>query len=1129
LTSRSSFSGILLCLLAPAAAWAAPTAAEDYARAVQLVGQRHAGEAIPILQSVIAQAPGFYPAYGMLANAYQQKQAPEQAAYFAALLRDPERSAFAHYALGQIDFLKSNFSEAVDHYAACVQQRPNSVPCYVPLADSLNVTTGLLAKVEDLASRIPGNREGAYSCLAFTRFLLQQRKVGEGQQAAQRCLALAESLGQIDFLVAAHNQMAEAHGSTGADYDQRLKHNLEAARLAARLGDPEAAFSYNLKVCSDYFSLGRHAEAQECFGQVETVARSQGNRSWLERLLLTMAHAHKSHGDLEQALAELSEACDLYRGEDDFYGAQLTLLEIGKIHFIRGDLQQSRRFCEESLAITRAHGPRDAHAYVLRELSKVYSVSGDPILALRYANESIAIFRELGKHHQAGAGVGNLPEIYAFMGDWPSALRYARESLQSAIEHEDVLERQDTLAIVGDVLLGMGQYREAAHSFQQSMALDSSTRFAAFRLTGLMGLGSAYLALREYGHAEERLREALQLARELGSRRAEANALAQLGRCYRQLGSLEKAREYFGTALEMASEIPLVEVTLIAQRGLADLAMHSGNFHQALDHLESAAENVESLRSRIPTADLKADFGRENAKLYEDLLYVLAQLDHREPGKGWDRQAFNYAERGRARAFLDLLAESRAQITKGLPAGQLRQRNELEAALSRAMTALIERESDANRRAAALAERQLADWITAIRVTNPQYEALRYPRPSNAAQAGTLSAALGATILEYALGDRESYLWAVTPAGVRCFRLPPRAAVEHAVTDYRKLIAHRPQGAQFDAWQAPAEALYNMLVKPAEEYLAPQRPLVIVPDGILHYLPFETLRAVGPDARPQCLIERFATSYVPSVSVLAELGQRAPDRALDRARKFDLLAYGDPVFSRAAGFSPAGGFSPAAGGAPLSVDLVRGIYESAGIRFPPLPNTRREVEAIGRLFPKERHTTFLGLDATEASVKQTNLLDYHLLHFATHAIVDDRNPTRSGIVLSLVNSGEEDGILRMNEVFNLEMNADLVVLSACQTGLGNLVRGEGMVGLTRAFLYAGARRVAVSLWDVNDLTAPEFMLSLYSRLRQGEAPAAALRSAKVAMLHSGSSVRANPYFWAPFVLEAAPDPIAKKN
>lgn len=353
----------------------------------------------------------------------------------------------------------------------------------------------------------------------------------------------------------------------------------------------------------------------------------------------------------------------------------------------------------------------------------------------------------------------------------------------------------------------------------------------------------------------------------------------------------------------------------------------------------------------------------------------------------------------------------------------------------------------------------------------------------------------------------------VTPGRVRFLPLPPRGTIERAVKDYRALIARQPKGSQFDAWQAPAEAPYSMLIKPALPDLASQRPLVIVPDGLLHYLPFETLRTAGRDGRPQCLVEQFAVSYMPSVSVLAEFAQPRPGQA----RKMDLLAYGDPVFSWAGvGSSP-------------SADLVLGMYASAGIHFPKLPNTRREVESIGRLFPVERRTTFLGLAATEASVKHTNLLDYRLLHFATHAIVDDRVPARSGIVLSLVNTGEEDGILRMNEVFNLEMNADLVVLSACQTGLGNLVRGEGMVGLTRAFLYAGARRVAVSLWDVNDLTAPDFMQSFYRRLRQGAAPAGALRSAKIEMLHSDSPVRANPYFWAPFVLEAAPDPIAKKN
>jgi len=274
------------------------TVVEDYARAWLLAGQGNSDEAIPILQSIIVRAPACHPAYAKLTDAYLQKHAPEHAeAYFANLLGDPERSAFAHYALGQIAGLALRWSQAVDHYAACVQQRPDSVPCYVPLVYSLMNATRRSATLEDLASRIPGNREGSYSCLGFTRFLLAQRKVGEGLQAAQRCLARAETLGQIDFLAAAHDVMAEAFAATGANSDPRLlQQHLEADRLAAQLDDPEAAFSHNLAVCIDYASLDRDAEAQECFGRALTAARSQGHRSWLENSLIGTAQADKRRG-----------------------------------------------------------------------------------------------------------------------------------------------------------------------------------------------------------------------------------------------------------------------------------------------------------------------------------------------------------------------------------------------------------------------------------------------------------------------------------------------------------------------------------------------------------------------------------------------------------------------------------------------------------------------------------------------------------------------------------------------------------------------------------------------------------------------------------------------------------------
>jgi len=193
------------------------------------------------------------------------------------------------------------------------------------------------------------------------------------------------------------------------------------------------------------------------------------------------------------------------------------------------------------------------------------------------------------------------------------------------------------------------------------------------------------------------------------------------------------------------------------------------------------------------------------------------------------------------------------------------------------------------------------------------------------------------------------------------------------------------------------------------------------------------------------------------------------------------------------------------------------VYAAGGIRLERLPNTGEEVRAIAGLFPSERRRTRTRAEASEASLKAENLTQVGRLHFATHAVLDERAPVRSGVVLSLVNPGQEDGILRTNEIFNLELDADLVVLSACQTGLGALVRGEGIMGLTRAFLYAGARRVVVSLWEVSDLSTTEFMKSFYQSMRSGNNPGAALRQAKLAMLRSAAPLYRHPYFWAPFV------------
>jgi CHAT domain-containing protein len=334
--------------------------------------------------------------------------------------------------------------------------------------------------------------------------------------------------------------------------------------------------------------------------------------------------------------------------------------------------------------------------------------------------------------------------------------------------------------------------------------------------------------------------------------------------------------------------------------------------------------------------------------------------------------------------------------------------------------------------------------------------------------------------------------------------LPPRSIIEKEVRDYRRVISSPPKSeAAFDDYRRRASHLYRRLLKPIEELFNRARKLIIIPDGILHYLPFESLIAGRAP-----LAESHAISYSPSASVLALLGREAHPESRDR---LELLAYGNPIFSsrQLSSKSKSGGERS---------DVVRSLYAERGVRFTPLPHTRREVEAIVSQYPRNSAKSALGLEAAESRVKREPLTRYRRLHMATHGLIDERSPARSGLVFSLVGESEEDGVLQMSEIFNLRLDAEMVVLSACRTGLGRIVRGEGIVGLTRAFLYARALSVVVSLWDVQDSSTAEFMKRFYHYLRKGRKNSDALRLARLDMIHSDILAYRHPYYWSAFVM-----------
>ena len=520
--------------------------------------------------------------------------------------------------------------------------------------------------------------------------------------------------------------------------------------------------------------------------------------------------------------------------------------------------------------------------------------------------------------------------------------------------------------------------------------------------------------------------------------------------------------------------------------------------------------------------------------------------------------ALQMTERGRSNALLELLGAAKAEVTEGVPAElqgrraevQAR-RNEIAETISgvRLGGALTVAEAESLEAEAERLEAQYAETEGRIRAANPRYAALTKPRPMTAGEIQQQVLDDGTALLEYGLGDDGSYLWVLTRTSLSLARLPARTAVEGKAQQFRTLLAQSgapraattddapaaarglttptvPNAAAVGPYVAAARELYQMLVAPAAATVTGKR-LLIAADGALHFIPFEALVTTGAGGGYgdlAYLVKSHEVVYAPSASVLAAIRQRAKSPA----GRGQLLLVADPIFDAAdprAKQELARRGQPGEGTQSLRLlsaleDLSR-LPAKGRVKLPRLVGTRTEAERISGFAAASGKSavTMLDFDASETGLSRQALDRYGVLHFATHGLLNAARPQFSGLALTPGRGQEkDDGYLQVDEVFNLRLGEPLVMLSACETGLGELKRGDGVSGLTRAFMYAGAPTVGVSLWSVSDKATAELMSGFYKRLLAGEDSSAseALRASQLEMIAGGQFD--SPFYWAPFVL-----------
>jgi CHAT domain-containing protein/tetratricopeptide (TPR) repeat protein len=965
-----------------------------------------------------------------------------------------------------------------------------------------------------------------------------------GDQAGQAATLL--DVGQTYF------DLADAKKSFAA-WDQ----SLTLWRALGRRTEEARALS-NLALLS--YAKGEKEKALEQYNQALALHRAEGDRFWEAETMNRIGWVYNAMDERQRAIEQHNLALPLRRDVGDRSGEAVTLNDLGRAYDILGEKQSAIELYEQALRLSPADENPEGAGQILIRLGVVHDSTGESQKALDAYGQALGLLEKVGNRRALAAVLNNLGLTHANLGDYDRAIEYYDRALKLCRELELRGGEATTLHNIGLVHRAAGEMQQAIEYHNQALAIHKASNSRSGQSLDLQALGAANHEMGDERRALEFFDQALVLRRALNDRRGEAVTLMSIGVVLAALGETQKAQDYLGQALPLHRAIANPEGEAETLLNLA-LARHAlGEASEARTLLNQSLRLTESIRGKAPGQDLRSSYFAAVQRRYEIGIDLLMRMHQDYRAEGQDLAALELSERARARSLLELLTEGGADIRQGVDPALLAQERTLRQRLNaraEAQTRLLSGKHTEAQTASLTKEvagltAQLHDAETRIRTTSPHYAALAQPQPLVVAEIQKQLLDDDTVLLEYALGEKRSYMWLVSLTSVNSYQLPPRAEIEAAARKvYDLLTARQSQTGLGDQQRAErikkaeaeypteAAALSRMLLGPIAAQLGNKR-LVIVASGMLEYLPFAALPAppaegkIEADALP--LLATHEVIHLPSASVLAELRREIASR--QPAAK-TIAIFADPVFAvsdpRVGAISKASKKGPAATqlqpvsaqpakdaakSEPELARAVRGFDLSARGDLARLPFSREEADSILTFAPSHAGLKALSFDASRVTALGADLGQYRVIHFATHGLLNSEHPGLSGLVLSLVDAAgkPQNGFLRLHEIYNLRLNADLVVLSACQTGLGKQIKGEGLVGLTRGFMYAGTPRVVASLWQVNDLATAELMKHFYRGLfKERLRPAAALRLAQLEM--SKQKRWASPYFWAAFVLQ----------
>ncbi len=882
-------------------------------------------------------------------------------------------------------------------------------------------------------------------------------------------------------------------------------------------------------------------KAIERYGEALRLMREVNDRRGEAMTLTNLGTVYNLLAEPQKALEQLDQAVKVWRAIGDRHLEAITLTIHGRVYYALGEPQKALESYSLALPVMREVGDQSGEAGTSTQIGTVYRLLGESQKALDHYAQALPVWRALGDRRNEATVLNNMGTVYNLLSDPQKAFHYFQQVLPLARAIGDPRVEAATLTNMGNVYNLLGEPEKALTHLDQALTLVKNSGDRRTEAGALTHKGTAYSLLGQHDKAVEYLERALQLRIAVSDRQGEANTLNHLGRVYSLSRDSKKALDHYGRALPIWRAVGDRNGEVAALYGLAGA---ESDLTTASKRTEAALAIINTVRTEVRSRDLRASYFASVQDLYKLHIDLLMRLHRREPSAGFDAAALKANEQARARSMIDLLTEANADIRQGVDPALLARERSLQQLLNAEAERQMRLFGGQHTEAAATAVRRKIEELLTQRLTleadlkanSPRYTALTQPVPLGLSEIQTAVTDDTTLLLEYSLGEERSYLWAVTANSFSSYELPSRAVIETAARRCYDLLTARNQFVKFETadekrariqkadaeYPRAASALSEMLVGPVAAQLKGKR-LLVVPDGALEYLPFAALTVPGRASGGQfvpLMVDHEVTS-IPSASTLAVLRRELHGRA--PAEKV-VAVFADPVFDKA-DERVTGDVSRVAGGhhgAPVPVGQEQLLDQATAL--PRLPYTRQEADAILALAPATRRKAALGFEANRAAAMSDELIKYRIIHFATHSFLDSMHPELSSIALSMLDrqGKAQNGYLRSHEVFNLRLGAELVVLSGCRTGLGKEVKGEGLYGMTRGFMYAGSKRVVVSLWDVQDQATARLMSDFYRGLLGPKRPhaAAALRAAQIAIWREGRWQA--PYYWAGFVLQGEP-------